>query len=64
MGHSHLAHARSDRLDVTGIAEPKTFNAGSDFSLGLLIHESGQPNVEFLGLLNLEHFVSYRIQGG
>ena len=62
MVHSHLAHALANRLDVTRIAETEALNAGSNFRLGLLIRKTRQPIVEFVGLLNLEHLVSYRIQ--
>jgi len=54
MRHSHLAHALANWLDVTGIAETEALNAGSNFRLGLLIRETRQPTVEFVGLLNLE----------
>jgi hypothetical protein len=40
MGHSHLAYALSDWLDITGIAEAEALNAGSDFGLGFLIRET------------------------
>jgi len=40
MGHSHLAHALANWLDVTGIAETEALNAGSNFRLGLLIRQT------------------------
>jgi hypothetical protein len=40
IGHSHLAYARSDRLNITGIAEAEALNAGSNFCLGLLIRKA------------------------
>jgi hypothetical protein len=55
VGHSHLAHALSNRFDIAGIAEPESFNAGNDFRFGSLIREMCQPPVELFGLLHLEH---------
>jgi hypothetical protein len=40
MGHSHLAYALADRLNITGIAEAEALNAGRDFRLGFLIRET------------------------
>jgi hypothetical protein len=34
MGHSHVAYALADRLNITGIAEAEALNAGRDFCLG------------------------------
>src|SRR5450756_1944200 len=68
VGHPHLAHAFSNRLNVTGIAEAKAFNAGSDLRLGFLIREICQPLVELFGLLNLKHlyligYIEVRVNG-
>jgi hypothetical protein len=40
MGHSHLAYALSNRLNITGIAEAEALNAGSNFRLGSWIRET------------------------
>jgi hypothetical protein len=40
MGHSHLANARPDRFDVTGIAKAEPLDTGNNFRLGLLIRKT------------------------
>jgi hypothetical protein len=48
VGHSHLADTRSNRFNITGIAEPEAFNAEGNLGLRPVIRETRQPLVRIV----------------
>jgi hypothetical protein len=52
---THFAHARTDRLHVSGITEREAADACSDARLSLAIPQSVEPFLERRGLQDFEH---------